>query len=111
MEFPTDGARPVARDFTPRHFDHARTELTIDVALHAHGPATDWAATVTEGQEVGIGGPRGSMLIPDSFHTHLLIGDETALPAIARRVDELPLSCRRSEEHTSELQSLMRISY
>src|SRR3546814_2595336 len=24
MEFPTDGARPVARDFTPRHFDHAR---------------------------------------------------------------------------------------
>ncbi|HEY9578910.1 MAG TPA: siderophore-interacting protein [Rhizorhapis sp.] len=94
MEFPTDGARPVARDFTPRHFDHARTELTIDVALHAHGPATDWAATVTEGQEVGIGGPRGSMLIPDSFHTHLLIGDETALPAIARRVEELPLSCR-----------------
>src|SRR3546814_10428922 len=94
MEFPTDGARPVARDFTPRHFDHARTELTIDVALHAHGPATDWAATVTEGQEVGIGRPRGSMLIPDSFHTHLLIGDETALPAIVRRVEELPLSCR-----------------
>src|SRR3546814_6860006 len=71
MEFPTDGARPVARDFTPRHFDHARTELTIDVALHAHGPATDWAATVTEGQEVGIGGPRGTMLIPDSLHTPL----------------------------------------
>src|SRR3546814_3167254 len=114
MEFPTDGARPVARDFTPRHFDHARTELTIDVALHAHVPATDWAATVTEGQEVVIGGPRGSMLIPDSFNTHLLIGDETALPAIARRVDDLPLSCRalvmRSAEHKSELQSLMRIS-
>src|SRR3546814_7647576 len=90
-------ALPISRDFTPRHFDHARTELTIDVALHAHGPATDWAATVTEGQEVGIGGPRGSMLIPDSFHTHLLIGDETALPAIARRVEELPLSCRAIE--------------
>src|SRR3546814_10653490 len=94
MEFPTDGARPVARDFTPRHFDHARTELTIDVSLHARGTATDWAATVTEGQEVGIGGPRGTMLIPDSFYTHLLIGDETALPALARRAEALLLTSR-----------------
>src|SRR3546814_18358921 len=42
MEFPPDGARPVARVFTPRHFDHARTELTNQVALNAPGPATDW---------------------------------------------------------------------
>src|SRR3546814_7768375 len=64
MEFPTDGARPVAQDFTPRHFDHARTELTIDVALHAHGPATDWAAQVTEGQEVGIEIGRAHVALP-----------------------------------------------
>src|SRR3546814_13182643 len=34
MEFPTDGARPVARDFRKRHLEHARPEMMIDVALH-----------------------------------------------------------------------------
>src|SRR3546814_12682499 len=54
MEFPTDGARPVARDFTPRHFDHASTELTIDVALPAHVPATSLAAPVTYGDRTRV---------------------------------------------------------
>src|SRR3546814_6398405 len=35
----------------------------------------------------------------------------TDLAAIERRIDTLAPACRRSEEHTSELQSLMRISY
>jgi NADPH-dependent ferric siderophore reductase len=36
-----------------------------------------------------IGGPRGSVVVPDDFDWYLLIGDETALPAIGRRVEEL----------------------
>ena len=42
------------------------------------------------GDEVGLGGPRGSFVVPTGFDWHLLIGDETALPAIARRLEELP---------------------
>ena len=37
-----------------------------------------------------IGGPRGSLIIPTCYDWHLLVGDETALPAIGRRLAELP---------------------
>jgi NADPH-dependent ferric siderophore reductase len=34
------------------------------------------------------------MIVPDMFDSYLLIGDETALPAIARRLEELPANRR-----------------
>jgi NADPH-dependent ferric siderophore reductase len=86
--------RPTARDFTPRRFDRAARELDLDFALHEAGPATAWAVQAAPGQYLGIGGPRGSLVIPAGFDWHLLIGDETALPAIARRVEELPAGTR-----------------
>ena len=39
-----------------------------------------------------MAGPRGSMVIPEEYDWHLLIGDETALPAMTRRIAELPAS-------------------
>ena len=41
-----------------------------------------------------MGGPRGSLVIPTDFDWHLLVGDEAALPAIARRLEELPAGSR-----------------
>jgi NADPH-dependent ferric siderophore reductase len=41
---------------------------------------------------LGIGGPRGSFIVPMDLDWHLLVGDATALPAIARRLSELPAS-------------------
>ncbi len=87
-------ARPTMRDFTPRRFDADALELDIEFALHDAGPATTWAAQAAVGQYLGIGGPRGSMIIPLGFDWHLLIGDDTALPAIARRLEELPSGTR-----------------
>lgn len=84
------GVRPDARDFTPCRFDRERLELDLEFALHEAGPATVWARQATVGQTLGIGGPRGSMIIPVGFDWHLLVGDDTALPAIARRLAELP---------------------
>jgi NADPH-dependent ferric siderophore reductase len=81
--------KPIMRDFTPRAFDPARGTLTIDFALHESGPATAWATRAQVGGRLEIGGPRGSMIVPDDFDWYLLIGDETALPAIGRRVQEL----------------------
>src|SRR5690606_28975113 len=46
------------------------------------------------GQKLMIGGPRGSFILPMDFDWHLLIGDETALPAIARRLAELSAGTR-----------------
>ncbi len=86
--FPTpDG--PVMRDFTPRAFDTTRCELTIDFALHDSGPATEWASAAAVGDILEIGGPRGSAIAPDDFDWYLLVGDETAFPAMARRLEEL----------------------
>jgi NADPH-dependent ferric siderophore reductase len=93
--FPQGAARPIGRDYTPRRFDAAACELTIDFVLHGDGPATSWAAQASPGKCVGIGGPRGSFLTNDDAGTLLLLaGDETALPAIARRLEELPPGAR-----------------
>lgn len=87
---PEGAPRPVMRDYTPRRFNNQACELDIEFALHGDGPAAGWAAQATPGQTVGIGGPRGSFIVPKDFDWHLLIGDETSLPAIARRLEELP---------------------
>ena len=92
--FPQGGERPVMRDFTPRRFDTEAGELDLEFALHEAGPATAWAAQAQPGQYLGIDGPRGSMVIPSDYDWHLLIGDETALHAIARRLGELPAGAR-----------------
>lgn len=84
----------VRRDYTPLHHDAARGELTIEFALHAHGPASDWARQAAPGQMAALGGPRGSMVVPLDFDWHLLAGDASALPAIARRLGELPGGAR-----------------
>ncbi len=85
------GALPDAsmRDYTPRAYDADRRMLTIDFFLHEAGPATAWARGAKRGDTLEIGGPRGSSVVTDDFDWYLLIGDETALPAIGRRVEEL----------------------
>lgn len=82
-----EGPMPEMRDYTPRRYDLETLELDIDFVLHGDGPASTWAEQATPGQFLHIGGPRGSMIVPDIFDSYLLIGDETALPAIARRLE------------------------
>lgn len=89
-----DGAEPVRRDYTPRQYDAAAGTLAIEFALHGDGPAAGWAAQAAPGQHATIGGPRGSFIIPTDFDWHLLAGDETSLPAVARRLEELPAGTR-----------------
>jgi NADPH-dependent ferric siderophore reductase len=80
------------RDYTPRAFDTARGELVLEFALHGDGPFTEWAAQAQAGQTLTVAGPRGSMVIPTDYDWHLLVGDDSAWPAIARRLEELPAS-------------------
>jgi len=94
LVFPGGAERPAARDYTPRRHDPAAGTLLIDFALHEAGPATAWAEAAKPGDRLLLGGPRGSMVIPTNFDWHLLAGDETALPAIGRRLEELPPGTR-----------------
>jgi len=87
----TDVPVHAARDYTPLRFDRQSRELSIEFVLHGHGPAASWAAQATEGQTLVIGGPKGSFVVADDYAHYVLIGDETALPAISRRLLEMPL--------------------
>jgi NADPH-dependent ferric siderophore reductase len=91
--WPASG-RPTMRDYTPRRYDPQANTLELDFALHEAGPATQWAEQAKPGDMLGVGGPRGSFIVPTDFDWHLLIGDDTALPAIARRLAELPAGAR-----------------
>ena len=92
--YPEGAPQPAARDYTPRRYDVAANTLTIDFVLHGDGPAAAWATQARLGQFLGVGGPRGSFIVPDDFDWYLLAGDETALPAIGRRLEELPATTR-----------------
>ncbi len=86
--------KPPARDYTPRRYDAETCELDIEFALHGDGPAAEWATQAAPGQFLGVGGPRGSFVLDGEFDGYLMVGDETALPAIARRLEELPGGAR-----------------
>lgn len=84
----------VRRDFTPLVYDAGARELSLEFALHERGAASDWARSAVAGRSAIIAGPRGSMIIPDDVDWHLLAGDRSALPAIRRRLAELPAGSR-----------------
>jgi NADPH-dependent ferric siderophore reductase len=96
VKFMFDGAdgEQVRRDFTPLWYDPVARELTLEFALHERGAASDWARAAAVGQPAIIAGPRGSMIIPEHQDWHLLAGDRSALPAIRRRLAELPAGSR-----------------
>lgn len=82
--------KPIMREYTPRLFDAESNLLVIDFVIHDVGVATQWASNASIGDSLGIAGPKSSFIMTSEFDWHLLIGDETALPAIARRLEELP---------------------
>jgi len=84
----------VRRDYTPRRVDTDAREVDIEFALHGHGGAAEWARNAVIGQRAIIGGPCGSMILPLTMDWHLLIGDDSALPAVTRRLEELPAGAR-----------------
>ncbi|MGV2067831.1 MULTISPECIES: siderophore-interacting protein [Agrobacterium] len=94
IEFPEGAPRPLARDYTPRSFDVEKGELAIDFAIHHDGPASNWAKAAKAGDKAWIAGPRGSFTVPFTYDWHLLIADDTGLPALARRLEEMPEGTR-----------------
>jgi len=86
---PDETGATVMRDYTPRRYDPVAQTLEVDFALHEAGPITAWARAADPGDSAEIGGPRGSQVITGPIQRWLLIGDETALPAIGRRVEEM----------------------
>jgi NADPH-dependent ferric siderophore reductase len=85
-----DGSRPAIRTFTPRHHRPELDELDVDAVLHGEGPAAQWAATAEPGDGLALSGPgRGYAVAPDLADL-VLMGDESAIPAISQLLEVVP---------------------
>jgi NADPH-dependent ferric siderophore reductase len=86
---------PVVRTYTVRDWDPDRHALTIDFVVHGdHGVAGPWASSARPGDRIYLTGPGGAFAPDPAASWHLLVGDESALPAIAAAVDALPPTAR-----------------
>lgn len=85
----TNGPK-IGRAFTIRDFDTAQHQLTFDIALHDGGPMSAWALTAQVGDCLELAGPRGGFRGATPRSWLLLAGDDTALPALAAIVRQLP---------------------
>lgn len=86
--------RPLMKNYTVRRFDESAGELEIDFVKHATGAATTWALRCRKGDRIHIAGPAASSHIPTGVDWLLVAGDETALPAIARLLEDAPAGMR-----------------
>lgn len=85
------GAKKWMRSYTIRHFDTTSKHLAIDFAVNDHnGTISGWALEAKQGDYVGIGGPGPIKHTDFKADWHLIVGDFTALPAIAATVERLP---------------------
>lgn len=82
---------PTTRTYTVRSFEPATGEMVIDFVVHGdEGLAGPWAARAVPGDEITFLGPAGGYNPDASADWHLLAGDESALPAIAASLEQMP---------------------
>ncbi|WP_018639607.1 siderophore-interacting protein [Parafrankia elaeagni] len=78
------------RVYTVRRHDAQARELDIDFVKHGVGVATTWAYRANPGDRLHVGGPSTSTRWPEGYDWYLVVGDDTAIPAIGRLLGELP---------------------
>ncbi|HBW2201463.1 siderophore-interacting protein [Klebsiella pneumoniae] len=80
-----EGVRPATRDYTLL-YDAERHELAYDFYIHDGGIASRWALEAKVGDKLVIGGPRGSLVVPEDYAWQLYVCDESGMPALRRRL-------------------------
>jgi NADPH-dependent ferric siderophore reductase len=99
---------PTMRTYTVRSWDEDSHELTIDFVHHGdEGVAGPWAAAAQPGDVLWFNGPGGAYAPDAAADWHLLVGDESALPAISAAIEQLPPGARATvlvevEDETEE---------
>jgi len=87
--------QPARRRYTVRAWDPTRHRLTLDFVVHGDsGVAGPWAAVARPGDVLVFTGPSGGYRPDPAADWHLLVGDESALPAIAASLEALPAGAR-----------------
>lgn len=94
LDWPRGEGAKLLRTYTVRRWDPEAGELDVDFVNHGVGPATSWACNVKVGETVQIAGPKSSSTHPENADWVLVGADETALPAVARWLEEWPQGAR-----------------
>jgi len=88
-----DAPRPTAmRTYTLLAIRPALHEVDVDFVLHGVGPASTWAAQAQIGQVLCLMGPGPGYAVDTSGRQHLLLADDSALPAVETILAALPAS-------------------
>jgi NADPH-dependent ferric siderophore reductase len=96
--------RPIMRTYTVRGRDPHSGRIDVEFILHGDsGPASAWATAARPGDLLGIiaagaddDGAQARPYSPGDADWQLLVGDATALPAIASILEQLPAgACAR----------------
>ncbi|MVA76616.1 siderophore-interacting protein [Auraticoccus sp. F435] len=92
---PADGAPPIRRTYTVRSWDTAAQTLTLDFITHGDsGVAAPWALRARPGDTLSMSGAGGAWSPAADASWYLLVGDDTALPAISSAIEVLPAHAR-----------------
>ena len=82
---------PARRRYTVRSWDPSARELTLDFVVHGDiGVAGAWASSARPGDLLVLEGPSGGYRPDPEADWHLMVGDESALPAIAASLETVP---------------------
>jgi len=81
--------RPARRTYTVRAVDHEAKTIAVDFVVHGDdGLAGPWAASAQPGDLLALSGPGGGYTpSTDPDVTHVLLGDDSALPAISAALE------------------------
>lgn len=82
--------RPWVRTLTIRRAGPADNEIDIEVALHGDSPLSSWARRVEPGDPAGIFDMGTTYRLSEHAEGQLLVGDDSALPAILAILDGTP---------------------
>lgn len=82
--------RPRGRRYTIRSWDPDTRRVTIDFVVHGDvGHAGRWASSARPGDRLQIVGPHGAYRPDPDADWYLMVGDESAVPAIAAALEQL----------------------
>lgn len=85
------GQKPVGRRYTIRWWDPEARQLAIDFVTHGdEGIAGRWAQHARPGDRLQLLGPSGGFAPDPGADWYLMVGDESALPAIAASIEQVP---------------------
>lgn len=88
--YPRD-LHPITRTYTFRRYDTEAGTFEVDFVTHgAAGLAGPWAQEAEVGDVIAFAGPGGAWHPEPEYEHFVLVGDESAAPAVAAAVENLP---------------------